>query len=293
MNNVLLLGGSGILGSEVLRLLNAENFDYVAPTSLDLDIRDRTQLFKFVSDVRPSWIVNCAAWTNVDGAESHFQDAMNLNSYAVENIGKVALEYKSRIIHISTDYVFDGIKSVPLTESDVTNPLNAYGKSKLAGEVALKENLEFDSFLIRTSWLYGPAGKNFTKTMIRKALSQDICSVVADQCGTPTSAIDLAKGIIDLVRNPVMPGTYHYSNLGQATWFDFAQKIYELTSADTDLVRACLTSDLSQVALRPRYSVLSKNKWIETTLSMIPEWQVSLELAMPKLLNAVRSEISK
>jgi dTDP-4-dehydrorhamnose reductase len=292
MNHVLLLGGSGMLGSVVLRLLNSENFDYVAPTSLDLDIRDSAQLFKFVSDFRPSWIINCAAWTNVDGAESHFQDAMNLNAHAVGNIGKVALELESRVIHISTDYVFEGMKSIPYTESDATNPLNAYGKTKLAGEFALKENLESDSFLIRTSWLYGPTGKNFAKTMIRKALSQDICSVVADQNGTPTSAIDLARGIIDLVRNPVAPGIYHYSNLGQATWFDFAQKIYELTSTDPDLVRACLTSELSQVALRPTYSVLNKNKWIETKLSMIPEWQVSLELAMPKLLDAIRNEIS-
>lgn len=293
MNPVLLLGGSGLLGTEVLRLLNADNSDYISPTSRDLDIRDEDQLLKFVSDLKPSWIINCAAWTNVDGAETDFHGAMNLNTYAVENIGKVALEFKSRVIHISTDYVFDGTKSIPYTEFESANPLNVYGKSKLEGESALKANLESDSFLIRTSWLYGSAGKNFAKTIIRKALNQEFCSVVADQYGTPTSAADLANGIVALIRNPVSPGIYHYSNLGQATWFDFAQAIFQLIEADPVLIRACSTSEISQVAKRPPYSVLNKNKWLESTLPRIPEWQTSLEFAMPKLINAVRNEIAQ
>jgi dTDP-4-dehydrorhamnose reductase len=292
MERVLLLGGSGILGSEVLLKLQSENFIYVSPTSLELDITNKDQILKFVSQFNPSWIVNCAAWTNVDGAESHFQESLQLNARAVQYIGEVAAEIKSRVIHISTDYVFDGNGSVPYLESDPTNPINAYGKSKLEGEKTLSSNLEIDSFVIRTSWLYGKNGKNFVKTIIRKALAQESCSVVGDQYGTPTYSRDLATGIVNLMKNPMSPGTYHYSNLGEASWYEFARAIYQLTGADPDLVSMSLTADINQQTPRPRYSVLSKEKWLETKVSGIPDWQTSLELAMPEILIAVRSEIA-
>ena len=281
-----------MLGSEVHGLLEIEGFEYLAPSSVDLDIRNEEQVLRYASNFKPSWIVNCAGWTNVDGAESHFQEAMELNAKAVQSIGDAALRIKSRVIHISTDYVFDGSKSIPYKEVDTTNPINAYGKSKLAGERALNENLGHDSFLIRTSWLYGPIGKNFAKTIIRKALCHETCTVVADQYGTPTNSTDLALGIVNLIKNPVSPGTYHFSNLGEASWFEFAREIYQMTESDPNLVTASLTAEINQRTPRPRYSVLAKNKWVETKVSMIPEWQTSLESAMPELLKSVRNEIT-
>lgn len=290
MERILLLGGSGILGSEVLLQLQRDNFDFVAPASRDLDIRNEDQVISFVSRFKPAWIVNCAAWTNVDGAESHFNEAMELNAKAVQNIGDAATEIKSRVIHISTDYVFDGTSSVPYSETDPTNPINAYGKSKLEGERTLRRNLENDSILIRTSWLYGKHGKNFVKTIIGKALAQEICTVVGDQFGTPTYSRDLAAGIVNSIKNPKSPGTYHYSNLGEASWYEFARTIYQILGADPNLVSMSVTTDIKQRTPRPKYSVLSKEKWLGTKVSVIPDWQTSLELAMPEILIAVRNE---
>jgi dTDP-4-dehydrorhamnose reductase len=291
MERILLLGGSGILGSEILAQLQSESFHYVAPTSVDLDIRDRNQVTKFVSNLKPTWIINCAAWTNVEGAESQFQEAMELNSHAVENIGAAATEFMSRMIHISTDYVFDGTSPVPYLETNPTNPINAYGKSKLEGEQKLRENLENDSFVIRTSWLYGKNGKNFVKTIIRKALAEENCIVVGDQFGAPTYSRDLAAGIVKLMKNPISPGTYHYSNLGEASWHEFARTIYEMTGRDSNLVGMSVTTDIEQRTPRPKYSVLSKEKWLGTKVSRIPDWKTSLELALPEILIAVRNEI--
>jgi len=292
MERVLLLGASGILGSEVLLKLQSENFDYASPTSVDLDITNKYQILKFVSEFKPSWIINCAAWTNVDGAESHFQESQELNARAVQYIGEVAAEVKSRVIHISTDYVFDGTGSVPYSESDPTNPINAYGKSKLEGEKRLIRNLEIDAFVIRTSWLYGKNGKNFVKTIIRKALAQESCTVVGDQYGTPTFSKDLATGIVQLIKKPISPGIYHYSNLGEASWYEFARTVYQLTGADPDLVSMSFTADINQQTPRPKYSVLSKEKWLKTNVSRIPDWQLSLESAIPEILMAVREEIA-
>lgn len=276
----------------MLLKLQSENFIYVSPTSLELDITNKDQILKFVSQFNPSWIVNCAAWTNVDGAESHFQESLQLNARAVQYIGEVAAEIKSRVIHISTDYVFDGNGSAPYLESDPTNPINAYGKSKLEGEKTLSSNLESDSFVIRTSWLYGKNGKNFVKTIIRKALARESCQVVGDQYGTPTYSRDLAIGIFNLIKNPSSPGIYHYSNLGEASWYEFARTVYQLVGSDPNLVSMSLTADINQQTPRPSYSVLSKEKWLKTAVSGIPDWQLSLELAMPEILIAVREEIA-
>jgi len=289
MERVLLLGGSGILGSEVLKKIQNENLEYVSPTSVELDITNRNQVLNFVSEYKPGWIVNCAAWTNVDGAESHFHESLKLNARAVQFIGEAASETKSRVIHISTDYVFDGTASLPYSESDPTNPINAYGKSKLEGEKKLRRNLEIEVFIIRTSWLYGNVGKNFVKTIMRKALARESCTVVGDQYGTPTYSGDLATGIVRLIKNPISPGTYHYSNLGETSWHEFARAIYQLAGTDPDLVSMSLTADINQQTRRPKYSVLSKEKWLETNVSGIPDWHTSLELAMPEILIGVRS----
>ena len=287
MNQILLFGGSGILGSEVLRHLNVESYDYVAPTSTDLDIRDKEQLFKYVSELKPSWIINCAAWTNVDGAESSFKEAREINSIAVENLGTAARLVGCKIIHISTDYVFDGESSKPYDENSPVKPVNKYGESKLEGENALLA-VAPDSYVIRTSWLYGASGKNFVKTIAGKAIQNEEARVVNDQVGSPTSARDLAGAIISIVNNEPEPGLYNYSNHGSCSWFEFAQRIYERVGANPSLVFPISSDSLNLIARRPRYSLLSKEKWKSLGLVEVPRWEDSLDLLLPEIVAELR-----
>ena len=284
MERILLLGGSGILGSEVLAKLQSEILDYVAPVSGDLDIRNMNQVINFVSSFRPTWIINCAAWTNVDGAESSFEDAIQLNAIAVENLGHAAYLFDCKMIHISTDYVFDGESSEPYSETSPVHPLNKYGESKLQGENALLEELP-SAYVVRTSWLYGISGKNFVKTIAGKALRNEEARVVNDQVGSPTSARDLAAGIFSILKNEPAPGIYHYSNLGSCSWFELAQKIYETVGEDKELVHPISSDSLSFIAKRPKFSLLSKEKWISSGLSAVPNWEDSLQLMMPEIIS--------
>lgn len=287
MNQILLLGGSGILGSEVLRYLNAESHEYAAPTSSDLDITDKEQLFKFISELKPSWIINCAAWTNVDGAESSFDKVRGINSIAVGNLGSAAGIFGCKVIHISTDYVFDGESSTPYDESSPVNPVNKYGASKLEGENALRD-VAPDSYVIRTSWLYGASGKNFVKTIAGKAIQSEEARVVNDQVGSPTSARDLAGAIMSIVSNQPKPGVYNYSNDGSCSWFEFAQRIYERLGANPSLVLPISSDSLNLLARRPRFSLLSKEKWKSLGLAEVPRWEDSLDLLLPEIVAELR-----
>ncbi len=287
MNQILLLGGSGILGSEVLRFLNAKGYEYVAPTSTDLDIRDNEQLLMFISEIKPSWVINCAAWTNVDGAESSFREARKLNSTAVENLGTAASLFGCKVIHISTDYVFDGESSKPYEESSPVKPVNKYGESKLEGENSLLLAAP-DSYVIRTSWLYGTSGKNFVKTIAGKAIKNEEARVVNNQIGSPTSARDLAGAIISIVNNEPKPGIYNYSNEGSCSWFEFAQRIYERVGSNPSLVLPITSDSLKLLARRPRFSLLSKEKWKSLGLAEVPRWEDSLDLLLPEIIAELR-----
>ena len=287
MERILLLGGSGILGSEVLAHLQSKNFDYVAPTSTDLNITNKDQLLRVISEFKPVCIINCAAWTNVDGAESSFEQARELNAIAVENMGIAADLFDCKVIHISTDYVFDGESSEPYLETSHVQPLNKYGESKLQGESALLAVLP-SAYVIRTSWLYGTSGKNFVKTIAGKALRSEESRVVDDQVGSPTSARDLAIGILSILKNQPEPGIYNYSNLGSCSWFELAQKIYETVGADNNLVHPISSGSLSFIAKRPKYSLLSIEKWISAGLSEVPNWEDSLELIMPEIISELK-----
>jgi len=287
MERILLLGGSGILGSEVLAQLQSENFDYVAPTSVDLDMRKKDNFTKFVSEFKPAWIVNCAAWTNVDGAESSFEEARQLNAIAVETLGGAADLFESKVIHLSTDYVFDGDSSEPYLETSQVHPLNKYGESKLQGERALLAVLP-SAYVVRTSWLYGISGKNFVKTIVGKALRSEEARVVDDQIGNPTSARDLAIGVFSILKNQPEPGIYNYSNRGSCSWFELAQKIYETVGADTGLVHPISSGSLNFIAKRPKFSLLSKEKWISAGLSEVPYWKESLQLLMPEIISKLQ-----
>jgi len=287
MPRILLLGGSGILGLEVLRILQNEHLEYVAPVSTDLDIKDKDQLFRFISELKPEWIINCAAWTNVDGAESSFKEAREINTKAVENLGIAADLFGCKVVHISTDYVFDGETSEPYSEISSAHPLNKYGETKLQGETALLAVLP-SAYVIRTSWLYGISGKNFVKTIAGKALRSEEAKVVDDQIGSPTSARDLASGLLSILRIQPEPGIYNYSSSGSCSWFELAQKIYEIVGAHQALVQPISSNSLNSLTKRPKFSLLSKEKWISAGLSEVPNWEDSLQLMLPEIISESR-----
>jgi dTDP-4-dehydrorhamnose reductase len=292
MNRILLLGGSGILGSEVLRQLKSKSLDYAAPESSQLDVRDKAALQSSVLGFKPTWIINCVAWTDVDGAEDSFEAALDLNERAVRVIAEVADLIGSRVIHISTDYVFDGTSTEPYDENAPAKPLNRYGESKLRGEKALLEAIPSKSYVIRTSWLYGREGRNFVKTIARKALRNESALVVDDQLGSPTSARDLARAIISITNNPPTPGIYNFSNKGSCSWFDLACVIYKEVGANPELVEAISSSSLKLKAKRPARSLLNTKKWEFARLTAIPEWQSSLKSMLPEILQEIEpSEI--
>ena len=287
MSRILLIGGSGILGSEILLQLQLGDSEYVSPRSSDLDIRDADAVEKYVKDFKPEWIINCAAWTNVDGAEEFFDQAYELNVSPVKKIAEIASRTGIKVIHISTDYVFDGESSEPYDESSVVGPINRYGESKLKGEESLIAVLP-SAYVVRTSWLYGPSGKNFVKTIAGKALRQEPARVVNDQVGSPTSARDLAQGIISIVKVQPEPGIYNFSNEGSCSWFELAQAIYEKLGASSAMVAPISSTSLDLAAKRPKFSLLSKEKWKSAGLSEVPVWKSSLELLLPEIISEFR-----
>jgi dTDP-4-dehydrorhamnose reductase len=287
MSRILLLGGSGILGSEVLNQLQVRNIDYVSPKSSDLDIRDADAVDKYVKDFKPEWIINCAAWTNVDGAEGSFDKACQLNVSAVSSIAEAANHCGSNVIHISTDYVFDGESSEPYDERSAVSPINKYGESKLKGEEVLITVLG-TAYVVRTSWLYGASGKNFVKTIAGKALRQEPARVVDDQVGSPTSARDLAQGIISIVKVQPEPGIYNFSNEGSCSWFELAQAIYDKVGASSAMVEPISSTSLAMTAKRPKFSLLSKEKWKSAGLSEVLDWKSSLELFLPEIISELQ-----
>ena len=289
MNHILLLGGTGILGSEVRSQLTAKNMKCESPSSADVDVRDLGQLSGYVQMYKPKWIINCAAWTNVDGAEESFGQAKELNEVAVRNIAKTALVNSCSVIHLSTDYVFDGLSSVAYDENSPVIPVNKYGESKLLGESALSNILPNNSYVIRTSWLYGVNGRNFVKTMVAKAVKNEVANVVDDQMGSPTSARDLAGAILNIMEKAPAPGIYHYSNSGSCSWFELARTIYSMVGADPALVHPIKTALLNLKATRPQFSLLSKEKWRSAELSEIPEWEDALEELLPEILAGLRN----
>ena len=285
MNNILVTGSNGQLGSELRVLAQkypAYNFhftDYKA-----LDITNHSAVKAFVKEAHISVIINCAAYTAVDKAESDLEMSTKLNHLAVENFGKIAKESNIQLIHISTDYVFDGTNYMPYTEEDKTNPQSVYGSTKLAGEKALQQINPANSIIIRTSWVYSSFGNNFVKTMLRLANERTELGVIVDQIGTPTYARDLAKVLLEIIPklNNNNLELYHFSNKGVCSWYDFAKAIFDLKEVDRK-VNAIETSQYPTAAKRPFYSLLNKNK-IENSFQIeIPNWRASLKECLQQL----------
>ncbi|MCB2195726.1 MAG: dTDP-4-dehydrorhamnose reductase [Bacteroidetes bacterium] len=285
MINILVTGANGQLGSELKTIHKKGLFkfkDLVNFVFTDIDTLDITNsifLKKFIEDHNFKYIINCAAYTNVDGAETDKEAAYEINANCVQNITESIREQKAKFIHVSTDYVFDGDSCIPYTEEMKTNPKSVYGKSKLKGEQYAQEY--GNSIIIRTSWLYSTFGKNFAKTMHRLCKEKESLNVVFDQIGTPTYAYDLALAILQIVdqsirENRFVPGIYHYSNEGVCSWYDFA-KIIAHKSYSRCIINPIESKDYPTPVKRPFYSVLNKQKIKSTFNIEIPHWQDSLD----------------
>lgn len=270
---ILITGANGQLGQVIRTILSTEEAIF---KGRELDITDIEALREFVSNHKIEAIINTAAYTAVDLAETESALAFHINSLGVRNLALISQEFGIKLIHISTDYVFDGTNYKPYAEQDITNPMSVYGKSKLEGEKAVLE-LAYSAYIIRTSWLYSGFGKNFLTNITRLAQERDSLSIVADQIGTPTYALDLAKAILELIPTlqPQTKQILHYSNQGVASWYDFAYEIINLQQIDCKLTPIPTTS-YPTPATRPYYSVLDKTLVTSLLQSPIPHWKTSL-----------------
>jgi dTDP-4-dehydrorhamnose reductase len=230
--------------------------------------------------------VNCAAWTDVDAAESNELLAASINSLGPENLANAAKRCNAKFVQISTDYVFSGKGKLPWSTHSECQPGTAYGRTKAEGECRVLAVYPENSLIIRTAWLYSPWGKNFAKTMINRALYADHeVYVVNDQVGQPTSAIDLASQIFQLVESNSKVGIYHGTNSGSATWFEFAQVIFDKVGADMSRVIAVDSSKFPSTAVRPEFSVLDHEKWSQTSVQKMRNWRLALDESFPKILD--------
>ena len=279
------IGYKGMLGTEICRQLAENNIQFVR-TDIDVDITDFKALLEFARVWSVKWIINCAAYTAVDKAESDVELAKKLNEAGPANIARVADLMGARLIHISTDYVFDGTGNTPRTEDMPVAPIGVYGVTKAAGEKAVMNNCK-NYFILRTAWLYGWAGKNFVYTMIRAMNTHDAVKVVNDQKGTPTFARDLAKVILEIIsRGSLTPyGIYHVTDIGEITWWDFTNEIKKQgieagwinETGKNCVVNPCTTDEYPTPAKRPAYSVLSKDKIQQALEITLPDWKKSLK----------------
>jgi dTDP-4-dehydrorhamnose reductase len=287
----LITGGTGQLGVAVSQELSQRGLLFHALSSKDLDITKGSTVRNLVSQLSPSAIVNCAAWTDVDGAETNESQAFMVNCDGAENIAIAAETSGAKLIHLSTDYVFSGESKSPWNIDAAICPQTVYGRTKANGEGRVLGTYPGNSSIIRTAWLYSPWGKNFAKTMTSLALNGDgKVRVVNDQRGQPTSATDLAKQLVELTLSSSPPGIYHGTNSGEATWFEFAREIFKLSGADVNRVVPVSSSEFPRPAKRPSYSVLSHDSWAKSTLEPMRDWRIGLTKAMPAIISAVKAQ---
>lgn len=283
INSILVTGAKGQLGNEIRDLSEKYRYKFIFTDIDDLDITNASALSRFFENNKIDAVINCAAFTNVDKAENCRDEAMKLNCDAARELASITSKHGISLIHISTDYVFDGTSSMPYTENDAPNPLSVYGMTKLEGEKAVHENSD-KALIIRTSWLYSFYGSNFVKTIMRHAAEKGILRVVYDQVGTPTYAHDFAKTILDMLPDcgNISGEIYHYSNEGVASWYDFAKDIIDIAGIKCK-IEPIETKDYPAAAERPHYSVLNKAK-IKRYFGMeINHWRDSLKKCLEKL----------
>ncbi len=280
-----LIGNKGMLGQEVEKLFKRKRLSYLA-SDKEVDITNYPILQEFTKNMELAWIINCSGYTDVDKAEKEIEEAFLINRDGVRNISKIATEKQAKLIHISTDYVFNGEKNTHLsyTEDDKTEPINLYGESKLAGEREVKETY-IKYFILRTAWLYGRGGKNFVSTMLTLFKEKEEIKVVSDQWGSPTYSVDLAEVILKIITNDSDKfGVYHFTNEGVTNWYEFARAIYD-KSKDLDLIggnrrveiKNIKTEDYPTAVRRPKRSILSKDKIKKEFIVKIRDWEEALD----------------
>ena len=294
MTRWLVTGAAGMLGRDLTALLAARGEEFTALSRADLDITDQASVTAAVSAAKPDVVVNCAAWTGVDAAEDHEAEALAINGAGPANLAAACAYANAVLVHVSTDYVFDGDASAPYAEDAATAPEGAYGRTKLAGEQAVRSALPERSYVVRTAWLYGAHGKNFVKTMLRLAGNGVSPGVVADQHGQPTWTADVAEQIYALVATNAPFGVYHATSSGQTTWFGFAEEIFDLYNQDQNphnerpvvSPKPITTAEYPTPAKRPAYSVLGHDAWHAAGIAPIGDWKDALHRAYPAVTGA-------
>jgi len=283
--SILVTGTNGQLGQSIKRLADDyENFDFTFVKREELDLSELSSFDSYFQDKSFDVIINCAAHTAVDKAEEESELADVVNHLAVERLAEICKTRNTFLIHVSTDYVFNGRNFKPYVETDITDPQSVYGRTKLAGEKALQA-INPNGIIIRTSWVYSEVGNNFVKTMLRLGKERDSLNVIFDQIGSPTYAGDLAKAILEIIstcaidEQPVKSNIYHFSNEGSASWYDFARAIFEISNTRCE-VFPIETKDYPTPAKRPHYSLLNKTKIKQGFGISIPYWKDSLKTCL-------------
>ena len=264
---ILVTGANGMLARDLCPMLEDADFEVIETTRNELDVTDELQVRRVISDVKPDYVIHCAAYTNVDKAEEEPEIAELVNAKSAEYIAKACNSNNAVMIYISTDYVFDGTKNTPYVPDDTTNPTGAYGLSKLHGEEAVRKFCPAH-YIIRTSWLYGHHGKNFVETMISLAEKTEL-KVVDDQVGCPTWTVDLSDAIISFIDEEPPFGTYHACGAGSTSWYGFAKEIFDLMSLNVNLI-PCTTEEFPRPAKRPAYSVMDNE-------GLLRDWKQALQ----------------
>jgi dTDP-4-dehydrorhamnose reductase len=294
----MVVGAGGMLGSDLVTALARDGEDVVSLTRGDLDITDEAAVRAALRDCGPDVVVNCAAWTAVDDAETHEDQALRVNGTGVAHLAAACAAGPGaanppagaageiRLIHMSTDYVFSGDARRPYSEHDAAAPRSAYGRTKLAGEQAVLRILPVSGYVVRTAWLYGAHGSNFVRTMIRLERERPTVDVVDDQRGQPTWAVDVSRQVMALARSRADGGVYHATSSGVATWFDVAREVFGLLGADPARVRPTSSEAYVRPAPRPGYSVLGHDSWASAGIEPIGDWRLALRQAFPALTAA-------
>jgi len=287
MTRWLVTGASGMLGQDLTALLRSSGADVTALDRRQLDITDSAGTAAAVASTGPDIVVNCAAWTAVDEAEAHEEEALAVNGHGAANLAAACASTGARLVLPSTDYVFSGTRATtPYAEDDPTGPRTAYGRTKLAGEQAVLRLLPDAGYVLRTAWLYGAHGPNFVRTMIRLEAARDTVAVVDDQHGQPTWTADVARQILLLADTGAKPGIYHATSTGQTTWLGLARAVFALLGADPGRVTPTSSAELARPAPRPAYSVLGHGASDRAGLPPLPRWHDSLKRAFGEIAGA-------
>lgn len=279
---ILVTGARGQLGSALVSRFVARGDEVVGSDRPELDITEPATVSAAFASVRPDVVINCAAWTAVDEAEANEEAAMAVNGGGPGLLAGACAATDAWLVHVSTDYVFSGNELGAYAEGDAPNPQSAYGRTKLAGELAVREMLPDRHYIVRTAWLYSRSGRNFVRTMLRLANEVPTVSVVNDQIGQPTSADDLADQIIALIDARPPTGIFHATNAGAVSWFDFAREIFRIAGHDPNRVLPVTSEAFQRQAKRPANSVLGHDHWTEVGIAPMRDWQAAIAEAMER-----------